>query len=187
MAFAKDYKDVATRLSEIRAIYPELSLQQVRCELIDQGGQLGWLYVAAAFRTPDDLRPGMGTAFEPVPGKTPYTRDSELMVVETSAWGRALVAIGADTRFGVASADEVKARQPIAKITSVKEDEHGIEFTIEKPQETATSDFIKDAEYHAMLKNLDGLRGVYKNAVRHSRPQSELDTIKAMADKLDKK
>lgn len=199
MAFAKDYKDVATRLSEIRAIYPELSLQQVRCELIDQGGQLGWLYVAAAFRTPDDLRPGMGTAFEPVPGKTPYTRDSELMVAETSAWGRALVAIGADTRFGVASADEVKARQPIAKITSVKEDENGIELTIEKveravevsarqkPQETATTDFIKDAEYHAMLKNLDGLRGVYKNAVRHSRPQSELDTIKAMADKLDKK
>jgi hypothetical protein len=167
MAFAKDYKDVATRLSEIRAIYPELSLQQVRCELIDQGGQLGWLYVAAAFRTPDDLRPGMGTAFEPVPGKTPYTKDSELMVAETSAWGRALVAIGADTKNGVASADEVSARQ--------------------KPQETATSDFIKDAEYHAMLKNLEGLRGVYKNAVRHSRPQSELDTIKAMADKLDKK
>jgi hypothetical protein len=167
MAFAKDYKDVATRLSEIRAIYPELSLQQVRCELIDQGGQLGWLYVAAAFRTPDDLRPGMGTAFEPVPGKTPYTKDSELMVAETSAWGRALVAIGADTKNGVASADEVSARQ--------------------KPQEPATTDFIKDAEYHAMLKNLEGLRGVYKNAVRHSRPQSELDTIKAMADKLDKK
>jgi hypothetical protein len=167
MAFAKDYKDVATRLSEIRAIYPELSLQQVRCELIDQGGQLGWLYVAAAFRTPDDLRPGMGTAFEPVPGKTPYTKDSELMVAETSAWGRALVAIGADTKNGVASADEVKARP--------------------KPQETATTDFIKDAEYHAMLKNLDGLRGVYKNAVRHARPQAELDAIKAMADKLDKK
>jgi triphosphoribosyl-dephospho-CoA synthetase len=77
------------------------------------------------------------------------------------------VAIGADTKNGVASADEVKARP--------------------KPQETATADFIKDAEYHAMLKNLDGLRGVYKNAVRHARPQAELDAIKAMADKLDKK
>ena len=167
MAFAKDYKDVATRLAEIRAIYPELSLQQVRCELIDQGGQLGWLYVAAAFRTPDDLRPGMGTAFEPVPGKTPYTKDSELMVAETSAWGRALVAIGADTKNGVASADEVKARS--------------------KPQEPATTDFVKDAEYHAMLKNLEGLRGVYKNAVRHARPQSELDIIQMLAKGLEEK
>jgi len=167
MAFAKDYKDVATRLSEIRAIYPELSLQQVRCELIDQGGQLGWLYVAAAFRTPDDLRPGMGTAFEPVPGKTPYTKDSELMVAETSAWGRALVAIGADTKNGVASADEVKART--------------------KPQETAVRDFIADAEYNVSIKNLDGLRGVYKDAVRHARPQAELDIISMLAKGLEEK
>jgi hypothetical protein len=165
MAFAKDYKDVATRLSEIRVIYPELSLQQVRCELIDQGGQLGWLYVAAAFRTPDDTRPGMGTAFEPVPGKTPYTKDSELMVAETSAWGRALVAIGADTKNGVASADEVKART--------------------KPQETATRDFVKDAEYNVSIKNLDGLRGVYKDAVRHARPQAELDIISMLGKGLE--
>jgi len=165
MAFAKDYKDVATRLTEIRAIYPELSLQQVRCELIDQGGQLGWLYVAAAFRTPDDLRPGMGTAFEPVPGKTPYTKDSELMVAETSAWGRALVAIGADTKNGVASADEVKARS--------------------KPQEAATRDFVADAEYNVSIKNLDGLRGVYKDAVRHARPQAELDIISMLGKGLE--
>jgi len=167
MAFAKDYKDVATRLSEIRAIYPELSLQQVRCELIDQGGQLGWLYVAAAFRTPDDLRPGMGTAFEPVPGKTPYTKDSELMVAETSAWGRALVAIGADTKNGVASADEVKART--------------------KPQESAVRDFVADAEYNAKNKNLEGLRNVYKDAVRHARPVSELDIISMLAKGLEEK
>ena len=167
MAFAKDYKDVATRLSEMRIVYPELSLQQVRCELIDQGGQLGWLYVAAAFRTPDDLRPGMGTAFEPVPGKTPYTKDSELMVAETSAWGRALVAIGADTKNGVASADEVKART--------------------KPQETATRDFVADAEYNVSIKNLDGLRAVYKDAVRHARPQAELDIISMLAKGLEEK
>jgi hypothetical protein len=167
MAFAKDYKDVATRLSEIRAIYPELSLQQVRCELIDQGGQLGWLYVAAAFRTPDDLRPGMGTAFEPVPGKTPYTKDSELMVAETSAWGRALVAIGADTKNGVASADEVKART--------------------KPQETVERDFVAEAEYNAKNKNVDALRALYKDAVRHARPQSELDIISMLAAGIQEK
>ena len=166
MAFAKDYKDVATRLAEIRAIYPELSLQQVRCELIDQGGQLGWLYVAAAFRTPDDIRPGMGTAFEPVPGKTPYTKDSELMVAETSAWGRALVAIGADTKNGVASKDEIIAR---------------------KAPERPARDFVADAEYQVTIKNLDGLRAVYKDAVRHARPQGELDVIQMLAKGLEEK
>ena len=187
MAFAKDYKDVATRLAEIRAIYPELSLQQVRCELIDQGGQLGWLYVAAAFRTPEDTRPGMGTAFEPVPGKTPYTRDSEIMVAETSAWGRALVAIGADTRNGIASADEVKARQPVAKITSVKEDTQGLEFTIEKSPATATGDFVAEAERLSAKGDLDALRALYKDAVRHSRPQTELDLITMLAKGVEEK
>ena len=167
MAFAKDYKDVATRLAEIRAIYPELSLQQVRCELIDQGGQLGWLYVAAAFRTPDDTRPGMGTAFEPVPGKTPYTKDSEIMVAETSAWGRALVAIGADTKNGVASADEVKARQT--------------------PPATATGDFVAEAERLSAKGDLDALRALYKDAVRHSRPQTELDLITMLAKGVEEK
>jgi hypothetical protein len=167
MAFAKDYKDVATRLAEIRAIYPELSLQQVRCELIDQGGQLGWLYVAAAFRTPEDTRPGMGTAFEPVPGKTPYTKDSEIMVAETSAWGRALVAIGADTKNGVASADEVKARQT--------------------PPATATGDFVAEAERLSTKGDLEALRALYKDAVRHSRPQTELDLITMLAKGVEEK
>jgi hypothetical protein len=167
MAFAKDYKDVATRLSEIRAIYPELSLQQVRCELVDIGGQLGWLYVAAAYRSPEDTRPGIGTAFEAVPGKTPYTKDSEVMVAETSAWGRALVAIGADTKNGVASADEIKARQ--------------------KPQETATRDYVAEAEQLVANKDIEALRALYKDAVRHVRPQSELDIIQMLAAGLSEK
>ena len=52
-------------------------------------------------------------AFEPFPGRTPYTRGSELQNAETSAWGRAIVAaLAADTnRAGVASADEVRNRR----------------------------------------------------------------------------
>jgi len=167
MAFAKDYVDVATRIRDFKNEYPTGSLQQVRVEFHTIAEQTFVLYVAACYRTPDDERPGIGSAWEPVPGKTPYTKDSELMVAETSAWGRALVAIGADTKNGVASADEVKARS--------------------KPQEPATVDYIKDAEYHAMLKNLEGLRGVYKNAVRHARPQSELDIIQMLAKGLEEK
>jgi hypothetical protein len=47
-----------------------------------------------------------------MPGKTPYTKDSEIQNAETSAWGRAIVAVlAADTRKGVASRDEVAARR----------------------------------------------------------------------------
>jgi hypothetical protein len=170
MAFAKDYKDVATRLAEMRATYPELSLQTVRCEIIDQGGQLGWLYVAAAYRHPLDERPGMGSAFEPIPGKTPYTKDSELMVAETSAWGRALVAIGADTKNGIASADEVKARTT---------------DTPNKPSNAPTTDFLAEADRLVELKDKDALRALYKRAVQHARPQTELDQITLLAAGLN--
>lgn len=169
MAFAKDYKDVATRLAEMRVTYPELSLQTVRCEIIDQGGQLGWLYVAAAYRTPDDPRPGMGSAFEPIPGKTPYTKDSELMVAETSAWGRALVAIGADTKNGIASADEVQARATNAPKT---------------PPVTATGEFRAEATLLYQEGKKEALRALYKKAVQHARPQEELDYIKNLGEKL---
>jgi len=111
--FAKDYVDVATRLRDMREIYPMLTMQQMDLKFITFGGQDWVVYTAAAYRTPDDPRPGIGSAWEPIPGKTPYTRDSELMVAETSAWGRALVAIGAETKNGIASANEVQARQVV--------------------------------------------------------------------------
>jgi hypothetical protein len=121
--FAKDYVDVSTRLREMREIYPMLTMQQMDLKFITFGGQDWVVYTAAAYRTPDDPRPGIGSAWEPIPGKTPYTRDSELMVAETSAWGRALVAIGAETKNGIASANEVKARQVVSRtITEVMAD-----------------------------------------------------------------
>jgi hypothetical protein len=69
------------------------------------------VYIAAAYRHPDDPRPGIGMAWEPFPGRTPYTKDSELMVAETSAWGRAIKAALLDDRSKVASLDEVRARR----------------------------------------------------------------------------
>jgi hypothetical protein len=70
------------------------------------------VFKAFAYRNPEDPRPGVGHASEPIPGKTPYTKDSEWANGETSAWGRAIVAVlAADTRKGVASRDEVQARR----------------------------------------------------------------------------
>ena len=119
--FAADYVDVAERIRIFRDAYPEGSLRPADparpfwVENIDGIG-LRLVYVAAAYRHPEDPAPGIGSAWEPLPGKTPYTRDSELMVAETSAWGRAIVAaLAADTKRGVASADEVRARKPEPK------------------------------------------------------------------------
>ena len=108
--FAKDYIDVAERIREFKKLFPTGSLQRVDIQFVNVGGKDFVMYTAAAYRAPDDERPGMGTAWEPIPGKTPYTKDSEVMVVETSAWGRAIVAALAGETKRIASADEVRNR-----------------------------------------------------------------------------
>lgn len=103
-----DYVEVNERILEFRDKYPDGVLQ---AEIVPCPFE-GFLAVKAyAYRTPDDPLPGTGMAWEPVPGKTNFTRDSELMNAETSAWGRALIAVGAaDAKRGIASANEVRNR-----------------------------------------------------------------------------
>lgn len=121
---ASGYIDVASRIAEFRAKHPEGSLQPADpskpFEILTIGQDVFVVVVAAAYRSPDDQRPGIGMAYEPYPGRTPYTRGSELQNAETSAWGRAIVAaLAADTNKGVASYEEVRNRsserqQPVA-------------------------------------------------------------------------
>ena len=125
MAFdLQDYVTVAERIEQFRDKYPEGSLQcewqmlMVPTAVKQPDGTWSTLdrpvIVAKgfAYRNPEDPRPGIGHAQEPIPGKTPYTKDSEIQNAETSAWGRAIVAVlAADTRKGVASRDEVQARR----------------------------------------------------------------------------
>jgi hypothetical protein len=120
-----DYVDVATRIAEFRAKYPDGylapydGLHPYRIEAVtgtDRDGQVITqtfvVYVAAAYRNLTDTHPGVGCAWEIFPGRTPYTRGSELMNAETSAWGRAIIALGAsDSRAGIASREEVRNRQ----------------------------------------------------------------------------
>jgi hypothetical protein len=121
-----NYNTVPERMTEFYAKYPGGSLQgtyefrQIPMYLKDEetgkpylsGEKTIVIYTAKAYRSPDDLLPGVGTASEPFPGLTPYTKDSEIMNAETSAWGRAILAIGAaDTRKGIASREEVQSRK----------------------------------------------------------------------------
>jgi hypothetical protein len=110
------YIDVASRIGEFRDKHPEGSLQPANLaapfDIIQLGDQQFIVVVAAAYRSPEDPRPGIGMAYEEWPGRTNFTRGSELQNAETSAWGRAIVAaLAADTRQGVASADEVRNRR----------------------------------------------------------------------------
>lgn len=123
-----DYVGVPERLGELRVKHPEASLQPVVPEkpfdIVTIGDSTFVVYAAACYRTPDDPRPGIGLAWERVPGKTPYTRDSELQNAETSAWGRAIVAVGAaDAKRGVASADEIRGKQEDLTPSRISPDE----------------------------------------------------------------
>lgn len=111
-----DYIDVAARIAEAREIYPDGRLRPAdpakpyAIEILD--GATYIVVVAAFFRSPEDTLPGIGMAYEIFPGKTNFTRGSELQNAETSAWGRAMVAaLVADTKRGIASANEVRNRQ----------------------------------------------------------------------------
>jgi hypothetical protein len=112
MAFDLDsYNTVADRIAQFRDLHPYGSLQSEIVLLPTEA--LPFVVVKAfAYRDAGDERPGIGLAWEPFPGKTSFTRDSELQNAETSAWGRAIIAaLAADTKKGIASADEIRARR----------------------------------------------------------------------------
>lgn len=118
------YKDVPARIADFKAKHPEGCFRPVdpsepyKIEALD--GRFFIVYTAAAYRSPEDPLPGIGVAWEPFPGKTPYTKDSELQNAETSAWGRAIVAVLASESKSVASAEDVRNRQADREVQPVE-------------------------------------------------------------------
>lgn len=85
-----------------------------------------------AYRTPDDPLPGVGWSWLQLPGSTPYTRGSEIENAETSAWGRAIGALGILIDRSIASQQEVSNKQgeqerPVAARGFVETAAHPIE------------------------------------------------------------
>lgn len=151
------YNTVPERIVEFAAKYPEGSLQRSGdLQFVSYAGADWVIYTAAAYRHPDDPRPGIGTAWERIPGTTPYTKGSEVQNAETSAWGRAIVAVlAADTRKGVATAEEVRLAQ-----------------TRQEP--VPQRDWIAEANEKATAEEV---RGVWREAKQKRAPVEVLDKI----------
>jgi hypothetical protein len=109
------YVDVAERIREFRAKYPNGCLRPFNpaepFRVMEIGGREFIVYTAAAFRSPEDTLPAVAVAAELAVGKTNFTRESEVMNAETSAWGRAIVALLVADTQRVASLEEVRNRQ----------------------------------------------------------------------------
>ena len=106
-----DYVEVKDRLKAALDNYPELRVVEEHAQLLEVGDRQFLVCRVAVHRTPDDPLPMVAAAWEPLPGRTPYTRDSELMVGMTSALGRALGYMGFGIAKSIASANEVKNRR----------------------------------------------------------------------------
>ena len=199
-----DYIDVATRIIEFREKYPTGSLQSwkdpyvIEVKMPDGSIKSYMVYSAAAYRSPDDTLPGVGWAYEPIPGPTNFTRDSELQNAETAAWGRAMVAaLAVDTKKGIASSEEVRNRQtkttdaPAAKapapesltelgasivevFNSLKLDDPRLEIwtqvnaSIEKISEKINEQKFLEQKLHEVAIDIENLRNLTAEFVNHA-------------------
>jgi hypothetical protein len=133
--YLEGYVEVAERIERFYEKYPDGSLQST-WQIVQIDGRDTIVVKAYAYRTPDDRRPGIGHASEPLPGLTPYTKNSELMVGETSAWGRAIAALGFEVKRGIASANEVRSAEANAprKVLAMSAKQRGFLENLIKPQ-----------------------------------------------------
>jgi len=145
-----NYVDVPERFKQALAKWPDLRIMENRPEIITIGDKTFISVTMQAWRTPDDPIPAQATCFEPFPGKTSFTRDSEQMNASTSCLGRVL---GLMMSFGVkmASAEEVRNRQPDTNAPAV---------LVKQPQNVRTQALGANAHTapsEAQLKYLRGL------------------------------
>jgi len=103
------YVTVNERLKMALAKYPDLRVMELPFLVQEINGDTFLWCAVAVYPTPEH-QPTNGSVLEPMPGRTPFTRNSELMVGYTSALGRALGYLGFGIDKGIASNDEVAAR-----------------------------------------------------------------------------
>jgi len=119
-----DYVDVPTRLAEALKKWPDLRIQETKPVIVTVDSQQYVEISCTVWRTADDMLPTVAYCWEPIPGRTPYTKGSEMMNASTSCLGRALGFLGLGIGKSIASCNEVQARQPavVANVTPIRDD-----------------------------------------------------------------
>lgn len=103
----KDYVQVNERIIAFYELYPEGSLQSEIVELTEKRVVMK----AYAYRKAGDPLPGIGHSQMSIPGRTSFTIGSEVENCETSAWGRALAALGFEVKRGIATRNEIENKR----------------------------------------------------------------------------
>ena len=135
------YVEVKDRIRLFYERHPDGRLVTTRVKVSAKPDGVPRVWVSAsAFRDPEDTHPGIGTSWMVLPGSTPYTRGSELENTETSAWGRAIGALGIGIDKSIATGDEVRVKageeaRSIATAPMTHTDDGGLigEVTVGKP------------------------------------------------------
>lgn len=120
-----DYKEVKDRVLEWYELHPDGRIVADPPRLVTVGERFFIASTARVYKNEtEDTLFSQGSAWEPFPGKTPYTKDSEAMNAETSAIGRALAAAGIGVKKGMASRDEINLRStrlPLSDVEHLKD------------------------------------------------------------------
>lgn len=114
------YITVAERLSRALDKWPELRVTEAPPRIITIGDSTYIEVTTTIWRSPDDPMPTQASCWEPWPGKTPFTRDSEQPNASTSALGRCLGLMGVAVDKALATADEVENRKADDAMPPVK-------------------------------------------------------------------
>lgn len=143
-----DYVQVKDRIAKFYELFGQGRLVTGEIRLTTEPDGVPRVLVQAfAYRTPDDPLPGVGWSWMPLPGKTSYTRDSELENVETSAWGRAIGALGILIDKSIASANEVQNKAGDAP-------QQGAGAPVQPPTpDVETEELVGDLKRAGMVKN----------------------------------
>jgi hypothetical protein len=131
-----DYVDVPTRLAEALKRWPDLRIQETKPVIVTVDNQQYVEISCTVWRDCTDLMPTVAFCWEAIPGRTPYTKGSEMMNASTSCLGRALGFLGMGIGKSIASRNELQARQPgpLAEVVPIKDFEQPFGDTTDTKQ-----------------------------------------------------
>ncbi len=150
-----DYVDVPTRLATALAKWPDLRIQESRPVIVIANDQQYVEISCTVWRDATDMLPVVAYCWEPIPGRTPYTKGSEMMNASTSCLGRALGFLGMGIGKSIASRNEIEARQPahLAPVVPMRAD-------LEQPFDTDGQSPYASAKQLGLLRLLASKQGI---------------------------